>query len=295
MAASALCAQTSSPIAAGPAPRAEATPLSAIDSLLERLPDLLDFDLPGLDPKGALRFYAHPRFGDLLRRDYLRLPVGARFKVSERVELDSELESYFTHGLSDSAGYGLSKIRFGGAYERPACFDGQTLVSTGLSLIAPLGRPPAELSDGHNHLSPFVAVSRPLPSQWLTRATGFANLSADLLDRSEVPGKFGRNQLHANSLNLVVGVVREWSRFQGTLAVSYATSALTSDENRHVVALRPGIIVPITRREDARTRLTLNLGGRAVWGPEGQEFGVSSSVRVEFNLLRGISKPGDNN
>ncbi len=268
-----------------------ATPPAVVSSgwnlteFIDGLPDMLSERLPGFDRAGALRLTVRPHFGDLLHRDYLRVPFGVRAKVSQNVESSAELQTYFTHGISDAAGYGLSGVRLGTKCEKvlPSLNDGAGL-SLGFNYQAPLSRPPQDLTDGHRHFQPYVAATRPIVPEW--KLLGYAGLGADVLDRTASPAHFGRNQLHSNSLSLAVGAAREFKRFRATLTGTIATGSLISDENKNVYALRPEIVVPWKTSPGARTLIHLTLGGRTIWGPDGHEIGLNSSVRFEFLFRR---------
>lgn len=273
---------------------ARAEPASAgasgwdLGELLDHLPDFRNLGLPGIKPGGPLTIYARPHLGDILRRDYLRLPVGARLHVRERTEFNAEVESYFTHGLSDAAGYGLSRLRLGAKHENEFKRWPGTAWSWGLDFTTPLSRPPMELTDGHRHTIPYVSVSRALVPKW--KLVGYTGIGADILARTDLPCHFGRNELHANSLTVGAGVTRSWSRFRAALTLTGATTSLMSDEGRQLVALRPDVMIPLTRLDGQHTRLTLTLSGRAVAGPDGREIGVSSGLRVEFGVVTGKTK-----
>lgn len=254
-----------------------------IGELLDRIPNLGSLELPGIMPEGALRFYSSPHFGDLLHNDYLRVPVGVRAKLLEQLEMHAEVEGYFTHGLRDAAGYGLDRLRIGAKYEMTPAVPDRAAWSTGIDFETPLSRPPSELSDGHQHVVPYVSVSRSIIPDW--RLLGYSSLGADIISDTSLPSNFGRNQLHTNALTLAVGVAREWVGFNTTLTATYANSALLSHISAHVFALRPAVLIPLTRFDGKHTKLTLTLSARSVWGPDGHEIGTSANVRVEF-LLR---------
>ena len=268
-------------LAADPAP---ATSRWDLPEFIDRLPDLLAERLPGFDPAGAVRLYVRPHFGDFVHRDYVRVPVGARAKVSENVETSAELESYFTHGLSDAAGYGLSNLQLGAKCEHVLPTLNHDGFSLGANFITPLSRPPVDLNDGHRHFQPYVAATHPLVAAW--RVLGYASVSADFLNHTALAPHFGRNQLHSNSLAVSAGVAHEWEKFHGSLTATVASSALISDESKQVYTLRPEIVVPWKMRADAKTQVLFTLGGRAIHGPDGNELGVSGSVRIEFQLKR---------
>lgn len=271
--------------AAEPAAQPPAAGRWDLADFIDGLPDLLAERLPGFDRTGALRLYVRPHFGDFIHRDYLRVPFGGRAKLTENIESSAELQTYFTHGISDAAGYGLSGLRLGAKCEHvlPSLNDGAGL-SLGLNYQTPLSRPPVDLTDGHRHVQPYVAATRPLVPAW--KLLGFASVGADLLDRTPMTAHFGRNQLHSNSLIFVAGAAREWPRFRASLTGTVMTSSLLSNENKNVYALRPEIVIPWKTKAEARTQLLFTVGGRSIWGPDGHEIGLSSSMRIEFLLRR---------
>jgi hypothetical protein len=255
-----------------------------LTDLLDQLPDLRRFDMPQFRDE-RIRLYVQPHFGDFLHRDYLRLPVGVRVKPDERMEFITELESYFTHGLRDPAGYGLSRLRLGAKEEQVLDENHPLGWSLGVDYYTPLSRPPRELSDGFRHTNPYFALTHQVVPAW--HLIGYASLGADLIDHTPLEPNFGRNQLHGNSTSLALGVTRRWKHFRTALTTTWSTTALLSDENHNVYAIRPDILIPLNVREGYHTRLLLTLGTRAIWGPDGFETGVSSSVRVEFSTYAG--------
>lgn len=255
-----------------------------LTDLLDQLPDLRRFDMPQFRDE-RFRLYARPHLGDFLHRDYLRLPVGVRVRPVERVELVSELESYFTHGFSDSAGYGLSRLRLGAKLEQILDETHTYGWSVGLDYFTPLSRPPRELSDGFRHTSAYAGLTRRiLPPEW--KIVGYSSVGIDLIDRSSLQPNFGGNQLHGNSLSLAVGATRQWTRFRSALTATWYTTGLITDEKHDVYALRPDFLIPLNLKEGYHTRLLLTLGARAIWGPDGFDKGLSSSVRIEFGTYR---------
>lgn len=256
-----------------------------LPDFIDRLPDFLADRLPGLEPSGAVRLYVRPHFGDFLHRDYVRIPVGLRDKVTETIEVNAEVESYLTHGIGDAAGYGFSSFKLGVKREHLLPSLGNGGLGVGFNYQTPLSRPPVDLTDGHRHFQPYVAATHPFVPAW--RVLGYYGFGADFLDRTAIPAHFGRNQLHSNSLTFGAGIAREWARFHGSLTATIGTSRLMSNENKEVYALRPEIVVPWKSTTGSKTQVLFTLGGRAIHGPDGNEFGVSGSVRVEFKLNRG--------
>jgi hypothetical protein len=258
-----------------------------ISDLLDRLPDMSAFGSAGPTDSLPVRYYIRPHLGDFIHRAYLRLPVGARVKVSEHFELHTELESYFTHGLRGSAGNGLSQLQVGGKYEKVTTPLHPLGWSAGLDLQTPLSRPPIELVDGYRHVLPYVAFSEPLvPS---CNLVGYASLGADFISHTALPSNFGENQLHTNALTFSVGATRDFKRFKLALTGTWNTSLLLSNENHNVFALRPDILIPVygKRYRADHAHLLLILGGRAVDGPDGTDFGLNGSLRIEFAVQPG--------
>ncbi len=256
-----------------------------LPDFIDRLPDFLADRLPSLEPTGAMRVYVRPHFGDFVHRDYVRIPVGIRDKITDTVECTAEVESYVTHGLSGSAGYGFSSLKLGVKREHLLPNFGDGGVSIGLNYQTPLSRPPIDLTDGYRHLQPYIAATHPLVPAW--KVLGYAGLGADLLAGTPIPGHFGRNQLHTNSLTFGSGIAREWPRIHGSLTATVTTSSLMGNESKQVYALRPEVVVPWKSRTNSKNQVLFTLGGRAIHGPDGNELGVSGSVRIEFKLNRG--------
>ncbi len=255
----------------------------ALESLIDRLPDLLDLGLPGFARTGAVQLIARPRFGDLLHEDYFRLPVGVRVQALEHWEIRSEARTYFTHGLRDSAGYGLYEVQAGVKREWP--ITEQTGWASGVDFVTAVSRPPPGITDGMRHWVPYISNSFDLmPSK---DVLGFATLSADLISRTSLPPDFRKNQLRQDSLMLTVGAARDFARFRVIVAASIGDTTLLSSSSEQVYALRPSIVIPILKRKDNTARAQLTFGGRAVWGPDGSDFGVNTSVRVDLRYNAG--------
>jgi len=279
---SALRAQDSTASATADQPT---PPHSHLVEFVDGLPDLINFALPTVGPNGMFRLYVHPHFGDFLHKDYLRLPVGARVTVVPHVEASAELDSYFTHGLGDnSAGYGLYKLLLGLKNEHSLDGRADAGWNMGMNFSTPLSRPPLELTDGYRHTLPYSGATYPLVHKW--KIVGYSTLGADLLSHTALPSMFGRNQLHGNSLSFITGAARDFSRFQVSMTATYATTSVLSNESNSVFGLHPSIVIPVRPLAHSRMKALLTFSGRTVWGPDGREIGVSTSLRVEFDIKK---------
>lgn len=258
----------------------------ALSTFIDRLPDLLDIGLPSFAPPGSVRLYSHPRFGDLLHEPYFRLPVGVAGKLNDHLELNTELGSYFTHGLRGNAGNGLYQLRVGAKSE--FALTRESGASTGIDYITPLSRPPYEITDGLRHTVPYVTVTRTVVPKW--GLVGFSTLSFDFIDHTNLRVNYRKNQLRENSTTLTVGVAREWRRMHVILTVFDGNTVLLSDQSQNVFGFRPSIGIPLLRRHDGSPRATGTFEGRAVWGRDGFETGITTSVRFDLRYRQGDKK-----
>lgn len=250
----------------------------ALSTLIDRLPDLLDIGLPSFAPPGSVRLYSHPRFGDLLHDPYFRLPVGVAGKLNDNLELNTELGSYFTHGLRGNAGNGLYQLRVGAKSE--FALTAESGASTGVEYVTPLSRPPYEITDGLRHTIPYVTLTRTVVPKW--GLVGFSTLSFDFIDHTTLPVNYRKNQLRENSTTLTLGVAREWRRMHVIFTVFDGNTVLLSDQHQNVFGIRPSIGIPLLRRRDGTPRATGTFEGRAVWGRDGFETGITTSVRFDL-------------
>lgn len=257
----------------------------ALSTFIDRLPDLLDIGLPSFAPPGSVRVYSHPRFGDLLHENYFRLPVGVAGKLNDNLELNTELGSYFTHGLRENAGNGLYQWRVGAKSE--FALTAESGASSGIEFITPLSRPPYEITDGLRHTVPYVTITRTVVPKW--GLVGFSTLSFDFLDHTSLPVNYRKNQLRENSTTLTLGVAREWRRMHVILTIFDGNTVLLSDQHQNVFGVRPSIGIPLLRRHDGTPRATGTFEGRAIWGRDGFETGITTSVRFDLRV-RGKKK-----
>lgn len=290
---------------AAPAGRAQTVPANppAVEtarkpegtSLLGRVGGLFDIDLPRLDPPGTFRLQFNPRFSDLLRRDYLRVPTGVRWSVNDRTELYGEMEAFATHGLKDdtSAGYGIGELRFGGRYlYRNLPWPGYD-TSVGANFEFPVGNPPRDLTDGRNHFSPYFVTQRRLPNH--PKWTVFSGLSLDLVtDSSYAPLNLGRNATKDDSVSLNSGAIYDLGQLKWTLQTTYTTTAI-SGIDEHFFTIRPSVLwwVPRNYTFNSKTQWIVGFGVRSTWGPDGHEFSQSTRVRAEITFRQALQRVRD--
>lgn len=259
--------------------------------VLSRITGIFD-DLPQFDVPGTFKVILRPHFGDLVHRDYMRTETGLRWALNEQFDITAEASVYFTHGLGDSDdGYGVGRVRLGSRYlinDWPRWgYD----TSLSLTMDAPVGSPPVDMTDGQYHLTPSFIMQRKLPQ--FRRITAFGGLGLDLLDASDIPGRFGTNQPHEDSVNGTLGLIYDLGQLKYTVSATYATTALISDVTDHFFYLQPGVqwYVPRKFTFNSKTQWIASFGVRTSWGPDGTDVSFRTRVRAEITfrqLMRNI-------
>lgn len=273
------------------------TPLAAIaveeapksnSEEFSRVPGLFDVDLPKTVERFRAKLLLRPHFGDLLHRNYIRLPVGARLGLNDRTEINGEAEAFASHGLKPGGpGYGIGALRLGTKYQWGHWLKPVVHTSSGVNLATPVGRPPVTMTDGQLHIGPYVTFSRRFDR--IPQATPFFTVGLDLLSRTRVPGSFARNQPQSNTAGGSVGFLYDGrDTLKYTFVANYATTALIGRGSRHYASIGPGVLwqLPRALTFGSRTRWIFGVGFKAAVGPDGTEFGTSAKLRGELNLRR---------
>lgn len=287
LAAARLCAQTSDAVP-GPAGQSKLS-----DDQL-RIRGVFNTALPGTEKKNSLRFIFHPHFGDFTRKDYLRIPVGLRYGLTDNWEVTGEVEGYVSHGFGDvPAGeeFGFSNIHFGTKYHLKEQVLGGWDSAVGFDYVQPVGHPPMEVTDGLTHMVPFMSFSRRLERDPRWRV--FWGFGADLINKTDVAGELEKNQLGDDSVNVTGGVVWDRNRWHYTLEGQVATSAgIGAPNNGTVFTLRPGVVwdVPDKYMSWIGGHWVVGVALRASQGPDGTDFGAGAKIRVDFDFKKLIGR-----
>jgi len=261
-----------------------ADPPSLARRTITRLGNLFGGDLPELDRPNVFKLTFRPHFGDLHRRDYLRLETGLRWALSEHFELRSDASVFVTHGLKGAAGYGIGRVRGGARYIFADLPWRNYETSLDLQVETPVGRPPVDMTDGFAHLRPSFVVQHQLARQ--PRLTLYGGLGLDFIVKTSILETPGFNQPHDNSLSLTTGGVYDSGQIKWTFAATAATTALIGERSNQFLYLQPGLLWYVPRRFtfNSKSQFIMGLGARSTWGPDGTDFGLSSRLRVELTL-----------
>jgi hypothetical protein len=254
-----------------------------------KIQGIFNTELPRVAKKNRLKVTFHPAFGDLSNRDYLRMPLGFRYGLTDRIELNAEVESYIAHGLGGEtfgSDIGLSSVGMGVRYRwadwlRPY-FDS----ASGIRFRTPIGSPPTDITDGLRHINPGSTFSH----RWRTRPelTSFVSFSGDFVERTSTRGEIRKDQFGEDSWTVTPGMVWNREPFNYTLELSYTTTALLSDTNKNLVSIRPAVTwnLPKKLTFNSKGRWVIGLGVRVSNGPRGTDVGLSAKLRGEFDLKK---------
>ncbi|MFI5335474.1 MAG: hypothetical protein ACHQ5A_01730, partial [Opitutales bacterium] len=260
---------------------------SDVQVALNRIPGLFEIDLPATEIRGNVRLNFQPSFRDLIDKAYLRIPFEFRWGVNDHFELNSAIETYVDHGLRQTrSGSGMSELHFGAKYAWTDWLKPTWNVSAGFNSSIPVDHPPLDLTDGHNHLTPYLVFGRKLG--WKPGLSGFVQTSADFLSRSSTPGAFGRNEPHSNSLTLTPGLLYDHRDWHYTLEVDGTTTSLVGKRDHNFLTIRPGVIWELPRWlvSQGSSRWFAGFSVAEVFGPDGTEFSTGGRFRGEFNFTR---------
>lgn len=292
--AASLHAQTTVPVAgreAGPDGRRP---------VLSRINGIFDGDLPQLDIPGTIKLTLRPHVGDLIRRDYIRTEAGFRWSLNESFEINTDASIFLTHGLGDNndSGNGVGKVRLGSRYVLEDWPKRDYDTSLALNMEAPVGHPPIDMTDGQYHLTPNFIIQH----EWARnrKITTFAGLGFDFIDPSSIPGRFGTNQPHEDSVNGTVGAIYDMGQLKYTLSATYATTAWLGNRTDHFFYLQPGVqwYVPSRFTFHSKTQWIASFGIRTSWGPDGTDISFRTRLRAEITFRQvmnrlGISRKSD--
>jgi hypothetical protein len=271
------------------APAAPASSAKLSDDQL-RIQGIFNTALPGTEKKNSLRFIFHPHFGDFTSSDHLRIPVGLRYGLTSNWEITGQIEGYVAHGFGDVPAFseaGFSDVHFGTKYHLKNLVFATWDAAVGFDYFQPINHPPVDVTDGLQHLAPYMTFSRRLESDPHWRI--FWGFGYDHVTTTSIPGELEKNQLGDDNVNVSGGIVWDRNRWHYTLEGIVATTTESGGEHDGTsFVLRPGAVCEIP------VRYTRWIGGRWIVGgalrfsegPDGFDFGGGVKVRVDFDLKK---------
>jgi len=262
-----------------------AQPAAEEQDTISRIRDMFEIDLPKTERMGQVKFSFQPHFRDLIDKSYLRTPLEFRWGVNDHFEFNSYIDTYFTHGLRrDGAGDGISALHFGVKYAWLKWLKPTWDASIGVNSTFPVSRPPLELTDGHDHITPYIVFGRKLDA--VPGLSEVFNLGTDFVSASPTPGNFGRNEPHSNSMSLRPGLLYDRGSWHYTLEVDGTTTRFIGSGTHDFLTIRPGIVwdLPKALVFHARGRWLAGFSVTTVFGPDGNTISTGGRFRGELNL-----------
>lgn len=252
-----------------------------------RVRGLFDIDLPGTVKKYDVKLTIHPHFGDFTRKPFVRIPVGARFGINDRTEVNFEAEAYVSHGLKDhTEGNGFYALHLGAKYEWAHWLKEHVDISTGFTTNIPVGRPPLELTDGLNHIAPYVVFSKTFPA--VPQLAPFISFGADLVSDSSVPGTVRANTPRSHAMGVSPGFIYDAGAFKYTLVLNYSTTEIIGNGSNHYYGVNPSVLWQLPKKLtfNSNGKWVVGLGYKWTHGPDGTDSGTSVKLRGEFKFTR---------
>jgi hypothetical protein len=252
-----------------------------------RIRGVFDSALPRTEKKNSLRLVVHPHLGDLWEHTHLRTALGLRYGLTARWEATTEMDAYFSHGLRNRGFFeekGISSLHLGTKYQLgdPLRLGWETAV--GLDWSRPIGSPPAEVTDGLEHLTPYITFSRQLESHPAWRV--FFGVNYEEITITPTPGILAKNQLNNDNLGVSAGFLFTRGSMTYTFEAAYDTEHPIRDLGGDIVVLRPGFVwvVPAKYTFGAKGKWLLGFSLKLSHGQDGNDIGAGAKLRVNFDF-----------
>jgi hypothetical protein len=157
---------------------------------LLKMHEFFDTTLPGTLKKYNLVLSFSPRFSDARAGEFIRLPVLARYGLTDRWEIYGGLTPFSPNPINSGKEHrwGMGQGTVGLRYDWGHWGKIFDQVTVGVESRVPLGTPPIDLIDYYTHVVPFINTSRPLPWKYTTLVTDISyDRSFDTPDRESAP------------------------------------------------------------------------------------------------------------
>ncbi len=265
-----------------------AAPAKATDDDL-RIRGVFDSALPRTEKKHSLRLVVHPHLGDLWEHAHLRTALGLRYGLTARWEATTEVDAYFSHGLRDRGFFeekGISSLHLGTKYQLGDPFHLGWETAVGVDWSRPIGSPPPEVTDGLEHLTPYITFSRQLTSHPAWRV--FFGLNYEDITITPTPGILAKNQLNNDNLGVSGGFLFTRGSMTYTFEAAYDTEHPIRDLGGDILVLRPGFVwvVPARYTFGAKGKWLLGFSLKLSHGQDGNDIGAGAKLRVNFDFKR---------
>jgi len=194
--------------------------------------EIFDTDLPGVDADSALQFRLNPKFGDVVRDDYIRWPIGVRYNFNTHLEGQFDYGLYSGNPFGSGDGFGSYEIVPGFKYTMRHLFESDWNLAFGARARLPIADPPVEITDGYARYLPFLSFSRELNRD--PAVLGYVNLRYEWVDETPFTAHPVVPQPRDRIFVMPGVIYYPGGRFRYGLELEYRTSAisLSASEDR---------------------------------------------------------------
>jgi hypothetical protein len=241
---------------------------------------IFDYILPETQERRTWRFSLHPRVGDLINRDHVRLPMTLTYGFSEHTEGEFGLDPYFPNPFQDGNGSGSANVRAGFKHQWEPSIDKKVRAATGVRMVHPLSSAPFEFNDGVNRYSIFQTFSRPSP--WNPNVEGFVNASYDVLTPSTAEGDIDEDDPQDDFYR--VGVGGQLRRKGVVYGLALAFAHTTDGVSTSYTSLIPSVLFDVPSRYMFNSPGQWQLGTSVEAKRYGNENAVEVKVRVRWDV-----------
>lgn len=253
------------------------------------MPGIFDTELPQLLERDDLKLTLRPQLGDLFDGDYLGLSARVRYGLSPRWELRGEVDMFAGHGLKRErvlGGAGVARVKLGAKYRFEEWLRPFWDVAGGFEYSFPTGRPPAEVTDGFRHFTPYLTFAHTF-ERW-PAVTSFVGVGVNLTARSYTAVSPAQDRLIDDSWSITPGFVWRRGQVNYGLEAMFRSSAGIGEGSSYRVGLRPSVewTLPPEFKLNSKNKWVLGLGLDASHGTRGSDFGVSVRVQTDFDFKR---------
>ena len=258
------------------------------------IPEIFTSHLPFTLPKYAFRLRVNPHLGDLRNKNRLRVSTGVRYGLTENWEVGVGSDLYFSHGYGEIPSFdsrGAANLQLSTKVNLGQPWFAGWYVGTGFEYAFPTGHPPAELTDGLRHFSPFITFSHRLETHRNMRI--FWGLRFDEVQHTSLPGEFGRNAFQESSSGITGGWVVDRKNMHYTFEASLDTTRIFGRTEKEVFSLRPGVMWEIPSRRGPQVKGHWVVGGavNSTTGPGGTSLGASFRLSYTRDIKPRVHQP----
>jgi hypothetical protein len=124
-----------------------------------RSEEFIETDLPTTQHSYELDFSIRPKAGDIVKEDFIRMPIRVKYGITNNLEFSASPLTYFDNFFKGQYGFYMTDITLGGKYNYGETYP-ESGVDMALSLkyVIPL-RYDTRISDGYYHYLPSILFS----------------------------------------------------------------------------------------------------------------------------------------